>query len=177
MTIDTTASINPAHRWDWMLLALQQAERALTKGEAPIGCVLLHADGTVVASAYNTMVSSGSLIAHAEINVFAAGAGKTAEGESLTLVSILEPCVMCLGAAMQAGVGTVVYGLQAPADAGTGRVKPPASPDATMPVIIGDVLADYSRKLFADWIEMHEGDASRDAQRRFVTQLLTLTAT
>ena len=161
---------------DWMLLALEQAERALDKGEAPIGSVLLREDGSVLAAAHNSMVSTGNLTAHAEMNAFAASAGKVSPDEKTIMVSTLEPCVMCTGAAMQSGVGTIVYGLQAPADAGTTRVTPPSSPDATMPVIIGDVMAEYSRKLFVDWMEKHEGDESRNAQRRFVSQLLTLTA-
>jgi len=161
---------------EWMLLALEQAERALSLGEAPIGCVLLRADGSTLSAGINTMMASGNLIAHAEINAFASAAGKTTDGEELILVSSLEPCVMCTGAAMQAGVVTIVYALQAPADAGTSRVTPPQSPGATMPLIIGNVLADGSRKLFATWMELHDGDASRSVQRSFVQQLLALTA-
>jgi len=175
------AALNPAtiraHVSSWMRLALDQAEQALSAGEAPIGCVLLHADGSVLSAGFNTMVATGNLIAHAEINAFTSAAGRTAEGESLILVSTLEPCVMCTGAAMQAGVVTIVYALKAPADAGTSRVKPPESPDSTMPEVIGDVFADASRKLFTDWIMLHDGDQSRAAQRRFVDQLLALTAT
>lgn len=161
----------------WVSLALAQAEQALAAGEAPIGCVLLREDGSVVASAYNTMLASGCLIAHAEINALTAAAGKSVPGERLTMVSSLEPCVMCTGAAMEAGVATIVFALRAPADAGSTRVQPPSSPEASVPDIFGDVLADSSRKLFVDWIDKHEGDASRESQRRFISQLLALTAT
>lgn len=168
---------NLANASEWMLLALEQAERALSAGEAPIGCVLLRADGSLLSAGFNTMVATGNLVAHAEINAFASAAGRTAEGEALIMVSSLEPCVMCTGAAMQAGVVTIVYALKAPADSGTSRVKPPESPDSTLPEVIGNVKADDSRKLFTDWIERHAGDDSRKAQRRFIDQLLALTAT
>ena len=46
----------------------------------------------------------------------------------IALVSTLEPCVMCLGAAMEVGVTRVLFGLNAPADNGTQQVKPPESP-------------------------------------------------
>ncbi len=44
---------------------------------------------------------------------------------------------MCLGAAMEAAVDTVVYALKAPADSGTNRLKPPVSPESQMPRIVG----------------------------------------
>jgi tRNA(adenine34) deaminase len=177
MTDTPLPAIKQSHFTGWVSLALAQAEYALDAGEAPIGCVLLREDGSVVASAYNTMVATGCLIAHAEINALTAAAGKTVRGERLTMVSSLEPCVMCTGAAMEAGVATIVFALRAPADAGSTRVRPPSSPEASMPDIFGDVLADSSRKLFVDWLSRHEGDASRESQRRFVSQLLALTAT
>ena len=51
---------------------------------------------------------------------------------------------MCTGAAMEAAVDTIIYGLRAPADAGTGRVAPPRSPESQMPRIISDVRAAES---------------------------------
>ena len=38
------------------------------------------------------------------------------EARDLVLASTLEPCVMCLGASMEAAVDTIVYALKAPAD-------------------------------------------------------------
>jgi tRNA(adenine34) deaminase len=160
----------------WMQLALEQARIALESGEAPIGAILLDSTGEVMASAHNTMHASGSPVTHAEINAFNAAAGRFDGAQDLCLVTTLEPCVMCTGAAMQSGVTSIVYGLKAPADSGTSRVSPPTSPDATIPDIIGGIGAHYSRALFVDWMDRHEGDPSRDEQRKFVTQLLTLTA-
>ncbi len=177
MSTTSNAANDRADASAWMRLALEQAERALSAGEAPIGCVLLRADGSLLSAGFNTMVATGNLVAHAEINAFASAAGRTAEGEELIMVSSLEPCVMCTGAAMQAGVVRIIYALRAPADSGTARVKPTESPDSTFPEVIGDVLADSSRKLFTDWMQRHAGDESRAAQRRFVDQLLALTAT
>jgi len=160
---------------DWMRLALDEARRGLDAGEAPIGCVLLDADGGVIGAGHNAMISSGIVTAHAEMKAFEAAAHKVLPGKSYTLVSTLEPCVMCMGAAMQAGVTTIVYGLQAPADAGTTRVDPPQSPNATVPTIIGQINAEESRALFTAWLELHADDASRREQRLFIDQLLALT--
>jgi len=159
-----------------MRVALAAAQQALDGGEAPIGCVIARADGSVIGSDYNRMRQSGNLIAHAEIVTFATIAGRVEPGETgLQLVSTLEPCVMCTGAAMQAGIATITYGLRAPADSGTGRVRPPESPGATWPAVTGDILAGESRALFLEWLARHRDDPSREAQRVFIEQLLALT--
>jgi hypothetical protein len=51
------------------------------------------------------------------------------------------------------------------------RVKPPQSPEASNPEIVGGILADESRHLFERWLERNKGTE----QSRFVEQLLTLT--
>ena len=79
---------------------------------------------------------------------------------------------MCLGAAMEAAVDTIVYGLRAPADSGTGRVQPPQSPESQMPRIVGGVLARESRALFAQWLR---NPGTNPQQVAFVRQLLALT--
>ena len=160
----------------WMETALGEARAALHAGEAPIGAVILNGHGEIIGQGHNTMVATGDPTTHAEMNAFASAAGSFNDTHDLFMVSTLEPCVMCTGAAMQAGVTTIIYGLQAPADAGTGRVSPPTSPDTTNPVVLGGIAAAESRALFVEWVEMHDGDASRAAQRSFITQLLTLTA-
>ena len=93
------------------------------------------------------------------------------DAEDAILVSTLEPCVMCLGAAMEGGIKTVLFGLQAPADNGTTRVKPPESPESSNPEIIGGILAQESRRLFVDWLRGKEDSK----QAEFVKQLLVLT--
>lgn len=159
-----------------MALALQQARAALEAGEAPIGCVIAVADGSVVGSGHNRMRQSRNLTSHAEIEAFADAAGRLEPGAAgVIMVSTLEPCVMCTGAAMESGVGVIAYGLQAPADSGTGRVRPPESPGASLPRVIGGIAAGESRALFEEWLARHAGDESRDEQRAFIQQLLALT--
>ncbi len=162
---------------DWMEVALDEARIALNTGEAPIGAVLFRIDGEILGRGHNTMVATGSPVAHAEINAFTAAAGSCDPGTRLYLVSTLEPCVMCTGASMQAGVDTIIYGLEAPADSGTRRVRAPQSPGATSPGVIGNIAADESRALFSQWLRLHDaGDPTRRVQRDFIEQLLALTA-
>jgi tRNA(Arg) A34 adenosine deaminase TadA len=149
--------------------ALAAAREGMAAGEAPIGCVLARGDGTVVARAFNEMNRTQSKIAHAEIVAFNRAAGRVpVDARDLILVSTLEPCVMCTGAAMEAAVAAIVYGLRAPADSGTGRVAPPQSPESQMPDIIGDVLAAESRGLFEQWLDRN----ADSPQAAYVKQLL-----
>ena len=165
--------------------ALREAQIGVDEGEAPIGCVIARPDagdkGTaqIVARGHNRGNALQRKNAHAEIIAFenagSDNSGRTPalplDADDVILVSSLEPCVMCLGAAMESGVRYVLFGLEAPADNGTKRVKPPESPESSAPVIEGGILAEESRALFADWLKGKEGTE----QAKFVEQLLALT--
>ena len=152
--------------------ALAVAREGIEAGEAPIGCVIADGDARIVARGYNEMAGTGNKTAHAETVTFGRLAGRVPlEANDLVLVSTLEPCVMCTGAAMVGAVDTIVYALRAPADSGSGRVQPPESPESQMPRIVGDVLAAESRALFERWLGAHRGEP----QAAYVEQLLALT--
>jgi HAD superfamily hydrolase (TIGR01509 family) len=153
-----------------MQLALDAAEEGLRDGEAPIGAILARGDGELVARGWNRFVRARDRSAHAEIDAFRAAAGQLEpSARDAILVSTLEPCVMCLGAAMELAVDTVVYGLRAPDDSGTGRVEPPTSPENQMPRIVGEVRSKDSRALFERWLE--QPGHNRD-QEPFIRALL-----
>jgi len=164
-----------------MQAALEQARDGMEAGEVPIGCVLARGEGQnlrIVARGHNRVNALQRKIAHAEIvtfeNASGEGGGSPAlplDADDAILVSTLEPCVMCLGAAMEAGVRTVLFGLKAPADNGTQRIQPPESPESCMPKIEGDILAAESRRLFEQWLEGN----TETPQAAFVKQLLALT--
>ena len=69
---------------------------------------------------------------------------------------------------MEAAMDTIVYGLAAPADSGTHRVRPPQSPASVMPRIVGSVLAKESLRLFERWLPT----ATNPQQIAYVKQLL-----
>jgi len=151
--------------------ALKAAEAGMDAGEVPIGAVIARGDLSVAARGHNRLNATGNKTAHAEMVTFAEAAGKVApDARDCVLVSTLEPCVMCTGAAMEAAVDTIVYGLKAPADAGTERVRPPESPESQMPRIVGDVLGEESLKLFEKWLPT----ATNPQQIAYVKQLLEL---
>jgi HAD superfamily hydrolase (TIGR01509 family) len=152
--------------------ALIMARQALDAGEVPIGSVIARGDGDIIGRGHHELNVSQNKTAHAEMVAFNRAAGTVpTDARDLIMVSTLEPCVMCLGAAMEAAVDTVLFGLIAPTDGGRRRVSPPVSRDSQMPRILGNVFADESRLLFEEFLQC---SPSNPMQVRFVRELLSL---
>jgi tRNA(adenine34) deaminase len=98
-----------------MQAALQEARRAASAGEVPVGAALLR-DGAVVARAHNETVSRTDPTAHAEILTVqrALQALHTDRLTDCTLYVTLEPCAQCAGAVVLAKVARVVFGAYDP---------------------------------------------------------------
>ncbi|MGI9176085.1 MAG: HAD-IA family hydrolase, partial [Rhodothermales bacterium] len=119
-----------------MQAALDEARSGMEAGEVPIGSVLARFSGEIVARGHNRAKATGNATAHAEMEAFQA-AERLGEIRDLVLVTTLEPCVMCFGAAMMAGVDTILYGLEAPSNGGVERCQPILTPGARMPRVVG----------------------------------------
>ena len=95
--------------------ALDEARRAGSAGEVPIGAVVV-LDGVIVGRGYNQPISAVDPTAHAEV-VAIRDAARTLSNYRLrgaTLYVTIEPCLMCVGAFVHARIGTVVYGAPEP---------------------------------------------------------------
>ena len=99
----------------WMELALQQAKEAGQKGEVPVGAVLIGKEG-LLAAAGNNPIGLADPSAHAEILVIrhAARHLQNYRLPETTLYVTLEPCIMCMGALIQARIDRLVYGAADP---------------------------------------------------------------
>lgn len=105
----------------YMRQALDLARAAAAAGEAPIGCVVVDADGQVIASGANAPIGAHDPTAHAEIQALRQAAQKLGNYRlkpDLTLYVTLEPCAMCAGAISQARIARVVYGASDPKSGG-----------------------------------------------------------
>lgn len=98
-----------------MMKAMAQAERAAELGEVPVGAVIVR-DGIVLARGYNKKESRHDPTAHAEIIALRAAAKKLGSWrlEGCELYVTLEPCVMCMGALLQARIKRLVFATEDP---------------------------------------------------------------
>ncbi|MDR5659097.1 tRNA adenosine(34) deaminase TadA [Serpentinicella sp. ANB-PHB4] len=95
----------------YMRLALEEADKAYSKGEVPIGAIVVQGD-RVIGSGHNLRECSKDSTAHAEI-VAIRNACNTIGGWRLTestLYVTIEPCPMCAGAILQSRIKKVVIG-------------------------------------------------------------------
>jgi tRNA(adenine34) deaminase len=95
--------------------ALAQARLALAQDEVPVGALVV-VDGAIVGRGFNQPIATHDPTAHAEVRALRA-AGTALANHRLpgsVLYTTVEPCLLCVGAIVQARVGTVVYGAPDP---------------------------------------------------------------
>ncbi len=97
---------------EYMEKALTLAEKAAEKGEIPVGALVVNENGEIVGEGYNLRETLLSPTAHAEIIAIEAAAKRLGRRRlfDCTLYVTLEPCPMCAGAVMNAGLKRLVYG-------------------------------------------------------------------
>jgi tRNA(adenine34) deaminase len=141
----------------FMHLAYQEALKALDEGEVPVGAVIVK-DGRILGRGYNRIEGLQDATAHAEI--VAIGAASSSLGtwrlDGCTLYVTLEPCLMCLGAILQARLETVVYGANDPR-LGALSSHPVSGAMAEaygrFPGVDSGIMADQSLKLLQSFFE------------------------
>ena len=98
-----------------MAIAIEQAEQSALAGEVPIGAVVVRG-GELIAAAGNAPIARVDPTAHAEVLVLRAAAERVRNYRlaDCDLYVTVEPCAMCVGAALQARIRTLVYGCANP---------------------------------------------------------------
>jgi len=94
-----------------MRVALEEARRAGSRDEVPIGAVMMH-DGVVVVRAHNETVARRDPTAHAELLAVQQALQRlgTDRLTECALYVTLEPCAQCAGAIVLAKLGRLVFG-------------------------------------------------------------------
>ena len=106
---------------DFMVQALVEARTAGSRGEVPVGAVLVEATtGAVLARAGNRVEELSDPTAHAEVLVIreAAAASCNARLPQCDLYVTLEPCALCAAAIAFARLRKVVFGAYDPKGGG-----------------------------------------------------------
>lgn len=91
--------------------ALALAREAEACGEVPVGALVV-LSGTILGHGYNQPIQAHDPTAHAEILALRQAAGQLANYrlDKTTLYTTVEPCVMCVGAIVNARVQRLVFG-------------------------------------------------------------------
>ena len=95
----------------YMKQALQEAHKAFSEGEVPIGAIIV-CRGQVIARGHNLTERLHDVTAHAEMQAITA-ATEYLGGKYLTdctLYVTVEPCIMCAGALGWSQIPRIVYG-------------------------------------------------------------------
>jgi tRNA(adenine34) deaminase len=137
-----------------MAAALEEARRAASSGEVPVGAVVFRG-GAIVARAHNETVARADPTAHAELLTLqqAFQALGTDRLTDCTLYATLEPCAQCAGALILAKVGRVVFGAY--------------DPKAGMAGSVGDLLRHPGLNHRVEVIGGVEEEASSELLRAF----------
>jgi tRNA(adenine34) deaminase len=136
-----------------MKAALKEASKAAERGEVPVGAVVVR-DGKVVARGSNRPVRTSDPTAHAEIVALRSASRKAANYRlpDCDLYVTIEPCAMCLGAAVQARVRRLLYGALDPkAGAVRSIMSFPFSKANHRPEIRGGILAEECGRMLRDF--------------------------
>ncbi len=94
-----------------MTVALDEARRAHDEREVPVGAIVI-SRGQIVGVGHNRPIATRDPTAHAEILAMRAAAIALGSYRLIdaAIYVTLEPCVMCVGAMINARIARVVYG-------------------------------------------------------------------
>ena len=146
--------MDPQHL-HFMEMALAAAEVARAMDEVPIGAVMVDASGQVIAKAHNETIKRCDPSAHAEMLALRRAARKIQNYRLLetTLYATVEPCVMCMGAAVHARVSRVVFGAPDPKWGACGSIYdfPHDERFNHQPEVIAGIYSERCRHLIQDF--------------------------
>ena len=96
----------------YMQQALALAREAGDDQEAPVGCVVVDADGAIIGCGRNRREKEKSAVAHAELEAINDACKTTGDWRlsGCSLYVTLEPCPMCAGAIIMSRIERLFYG-------------------------------------------------------------------
>lgn len=141
--------------------AIDLADRAAAAGEVPVGAVIVRGD-EVIGRGHNHPIGAHDPTAHAEVVALreAAKAVGNYRLPGATLYVTVEPCLMCVGAAIHARVATVVYGASEPragAIESSQRVWEHPSLNHRITVVAGVLAGECQQRIRAFFLQRRVG--------------------
>jgi tRNA(adenine34) deaminase len=149
----------------WMARALELARRAEAEGEVPVGAVVVKGDD-LLGEGRNSNITLSDPSAHAEI-VALREAGRALRNYRLpgcVMYVTLEPCAMCVSAAIHARLERIVFGAADPKTGALGGAYSLPDLHAHNHEIAwqGGVLADQAAALLRAFFRSRRDAGNRD---------------
>ena len=144
-----------------MAQALQEARKAYVRGEVPVGAVVADGDGHILSRAHNQPIAFCDPSAHAEILALRKACEKVRNYRlsRCLLVTTIEPCLMCMGAAIHARVTVLVFGAHDVKGGAAGSLFNPAEDDRLNHriEIVSGIMEEECRALMRAFFEARRG--------------------
>ncbi len=117
-------SFSSAEKKSLMQLAFEQAQKAQTLGEVPIGAIVVAPDGQVIGEGFNRRELDQDATQHAEMIAIRQACLKLGTWRLIdcSLFVTLEPCPMCAGAIINSRIKNVYFGALDPKAGAAGSV-------------------------------------------------------
>ncbi len=145
----------------FMTAALEQAARAASNGDFPVGCVLVCNRQVAATGFRRNSTGTPNELDHAEIIALRSLLGQqSADPGRTTLYSTMEPCLMCFSTLILSGIRTIVYGYEDVMGGGT-RLNlaelPPLYADMKVTVVPA-VMRQQCLRMFKDFFSDSRND-------------------
>jgi tRNA(adenine34) deaminase len=137
-----------------MMVALEEAHKAYSLDEVPVGAVLVK-DNQLVLKAHNQTNSLNTPLAHAEMLILKEIQKIEKVLSGYTLYVTLEPCLMCAGAIILCKLSNLVYGASDPKTGVAGSLLNVLEDKRFnhQPDVLSGVLQDECSKILVDFFK------------------------
>ena len=142
---------------EMMVLALDEARQAATRGEVPVGAVIVGPDGRALASTGNRIEELNDPTAHAEVLAIREAAANLQSPRLIDcdLYVTLEPCAMCAQAISLARVRRLVFAAYDPKGGGVENGARVFSHTTChhAPEVVGGVMESYAAQMLKQFFK------------------------
>jgi len=135
--------------------ALRLAKIAYEKGEIPVGAVIVK-DGIIVGKGRNRREEKQNALSHGEIEAINDACKNLNDWrlEGCTMYVTLEPCIMCMGAIINARIDTLVFGaFDLEKGCADSLINPNILFGSKKPEIFGGIYEDECKELLENFFK------------------------
>ena len=127
-----------------------------SKSEIPVAAAIIDKNLEIVSKSINLITTDLDPTAHAEIVAIRQAAKKIQNNrlDTYSLISTLEPCLMCAGAMSQARINKVIFGAYEPKTGFVSSLFPTIKEFQPKLEVLGGVLEDKCSKILTNWFSL-----------------------